>query len=268
MMVSVSASCVASALSLFLPSLLAGAGAVTETAGDARADAAKVRLADLRALSGQKLAERLRATPPEELIALGREGVRSLGSYRARVTKQERVGGKLLAAQTIEVAVRAAPRALRLEYLAGPSSGRRVAWRESHRPAEMLVREGGILGITSLWIDVDGSLAHKDTNHRVMELGFGPALEMFDRDLRLGRAQGGHTRRDRGFDDRGRYCVEYAAPPGAKGLYAERSDICIDPKLAVPVRIEVFDRQGLLERYEYSDVRPNQTLAPSLFDDV
>src|SRR5438045_533139 len=120
MKVSVLAWGVASGLSLFLPSFLARAGAVMETAGDARC------------------------------------------SYRARVTKQERVGGKLLAAQTIEVAVRAAPRAPRLEYLAGPNSGQRVAWREGHRPAEMRVREGGIWGITSLWIDVDGKLAHKD----------------------------------------------------------------------------------------------------------
>ena len=44
--------------------------------------------------------------------------------------------------------------------------------------------------------------------------------------------------------------------------------ICIDPKLAIPVGIEVFDRQGLFERYEYANVRPNQNLEASLFDDV
>ena len=232
------------------------------------ADSIRPSLAELRELSGTKLAERLRAMPPDHLIALGWDGVRSLGAYRARLVKQERVGGELLPAQTIEVAVRPSPRALRLDYVAGPKSGRRVSWRENHRSAEMLVREGGFLGITSLWIDVAGKLARKDTNHPVMELGFGPALSLFDSDLRKGAAQGGHARRDRGFDSRGRYCMEYAAPPGAKGLYAERTVICLDPKLAIPVGIEVFDRQGLLERYEYANVRPNQNLEPSLFDDV
>jgi hypothetical protein len=250
--------------------LVGGGAAVTAAVSTRMATADPVRpsLAELRELSGPKLAERLRAVPPDHLIALGRDGVRSLGSYRARLVKQERVGGELLPAQTIEVAVRPSPRALRLDYVAGPKAGRRLSWRENHRPAEMLVREGGLLSITSLWIDVGGKLARKDTNHPVMDLGFGPALSLFDSDLRKGAAQGGHTRRDRGFDSGGRYCIEYAAPPGAKGLYAERTVICIDPKLAVPVGIEVFDRQGLLERYDYANVRPNQKLEPSLFDDV
>jgi hypothetical protein len=251
---------------------LVGGGGVAVTGGIATrmamADPIRPSLAELRGLAGPKLAERLRVVPPDHLIALGWQGVRLLGAYRARLVKQERVGGELLPAQTIEVAVRPSPRALRLDYVAGPKAGRRVSWREDHRPGEMLVREGGLLSITSVWIDVGGKLARKDTNHPVMELGFAPALILFDSDLRKGAAQGGHTRRDRGFDNGGRYCIEYAAPPGAKGLYAERTVICLDPKLAVPVGIEVFDRQGLLERYEYANVRPNQKLDPSLFDDV
>lgn len=251
--------------------LLVGGGIPMTTADVTRtATVAPIKpsLADLRQLSGPLLAERLRAIPPDHLIALGREGVRLLGAYRARLTKRERVDGELLPAQTIEVAVRPSPRALRLDYVAGPKAGRHVLWRENLRPEEMLVREGGLLGITSLWIDVGGKLARKDTNHGVMELGFGPALDMFDRDLRKAGPQGGHARRDHGFDRGGRYCIEYVAPPGAKGLYAERTMICLDPKLAVPVIIEVFDRQGLLERYDYTNVRPNQKMEPSLFDDV
>jgi hypothetical protein len=252
--------------------LLVVGGGVAATAafttGMATADPIRPSLAQLRELSGPKLAERLRATPPDHLIALGQEGVRSLGAYRARLVKQERVRGELLPAQTIEVTVRPSPRALRLDYVAGPKAGRHVSWREDHRSTEMLVREGGFLGIASMWIDVGGKLARKDTNHPVMELGFGPALSLFDSDLRKGAGQGGHSRRDRGFDSSGRYCMEYAAPPGATGLYAERTVICLDPKLAIPVGIEVFDRQGLLERYEYANVRPNQNLDPSLFDDV
>jgi len=228
----------------------------------------KPRLEELRALSRPALAERLRGTSPEDLLALGRDGVRALGAYRTRVVKQERIGGELLPPQTIEVSVRSSPRALRLEYVAGPKKGRRLVWRGDVRPSEMLVREAGILGLASMWIDVDGKLAHKDTNHRVSDLGFGPALDLFESDLRKGRAQGGHTRRDRGFDNRGRYCLEYTAPPGARGLYAERTSICIDPRFAVPVLIEVFDRQGLLERYDYGDVRPQQKLEPSLFESV
>src|SRR5688572_20936217 len=91
----------AAALSLML-SLVAGE------------EAARPRLDELRSLPRPALAERLRATSPEELIVLGREGVRRLGTYRARLMKQERVGGKVLPAQTMEVIVQPAPRAQRL----------------------------------------------------------------------------------------------------------------------------------------------------------
>src|SRR6266404_4465272 len=75
------------------------------------------RLDALRALPQPVLAERLSATTPEDLIVLGREGVRRLGTYRARLLKQERVDGKLLPAQTMEVVVQTAPRAQRLDYV-------------------------------------------------------------------------------------------------------------------------------------------------------
>src|SRR6266404_229836 len=122
------------------------------------ADSPATRLSELGSLPPPALAERLRATSPEELIVLGREGLRRLGNYRARLLKQERVKGKLLPPQTMEVIVQAAPRAQRLEYVEGPKAGRKVVWTEA-RPGEMLVREAGILGIASMWIDLTGSLA-------------------------------------------------------------------------------------------------------------
>jgi hypothetical protein len=225
------------------------------------------RLDEIRALPRPAVAEQLRATPPEDLIVLGREGLRRIGTYRARLLKQERVGGKLLPAQTMEVVVQPSPRAQRLEYVEGPKSGRKVIWTQK-RPTEMLVRESGILGIASLWIDLDGSLAHGDTNHSVTELGFGPLLDLVDSDLRKTRAVGGHIRKDQGFDGSGAYCMEYTAPPNAKGVYAQRTRLCVDAKLGLPVKIEVYDTQGFLERYEYTNVRPNQKVDPALFEDL
>jgi hypothetical protein len=211
------------------------------------------------------LEARLRATSPEELIVLGREGVRRLGTYRARLVKQERVGGKVLPPQTLEVIVQPAPRAQRLEYVEGPKTGRRVVWTEK-RPGEMLVREAGILGFTSLWIDLGGRLARGDTNHSVTELGFGPLLDLISSDLRKVRPHGGHSRKDQGFDGSGCYCMEYSAPPKATDVYAQRTRLCVDPKLALPVKIEVHDRQGFLERYEYTNIRSQQQVEPSLFE--
>jgi hypothetical protein len=241
------------------------AGLVVVLAAGGAEDTAAQRLEELRGLPPEALAARLRATSPEDLIVLGREGLRRLGTYRARLLKQERVDGKILPAQTLEVIVQPSPRAQRLEYVEGPKAGRRVIWTDK-RPGEMLVREAGILGITSLWIDLKGRLARGDTNHSVTELGFGPLLDLVSSDLRKARPHGGHIRKDQGFDGAGCYCMEYTAPPGATDVYARRTRLCVDSKLALPVKIEVHDGQGFLERYEYTNIRPQQKVNPSLFE--
>jgi hypothetical protein len=225
------------------------------------------RVDQLRALPDAQLAAELRASSAQELVALGREGVRRLGTYRARVTKQERVGGRLLPPQTLDILIQPAPRALRLEYVEGPKAGRKVIWSEE-RPKQMLVREGGLLGVMSVWLDVDGGLAHGDTNHQVTELGFGPLLDIMAADLTKAARYGGHQRQDVGLDPAGRYCLVFVAPRAAPNLYAQRARLCIDPRLAVPVELEVHDRSGFLERYRYTNVRPNQAVDPTAFQSL
>jgi hypothetical protein len=240
--------------------------ATVATAGVLGASPA-ARLDQLGGLSPTDLAAQLRATSPEDLLALGRESVRRLGTYRARVVKEERIGKKLLPAQTLEIVVQPAPRALRLDYVQGPSAGRKVVWTEK-RPKEMLVRESGILGIMSVWLDVDGSLAHKDTNHKVSELGFAPLLDIIASDLAKATPHGGHQRHDDGFNAAGHYCMTFTAPPAAPGLYAHKTRLCVDRKLALPVEVEVHDRAGLLERYRYGQIRSNQKVDPTVFEAI
>ena len=209
-----------------------------------------------------------RIASPEALIASGREAVRKMGTYRARLVKTERIKGEVRPAQTIDILVRSSPRAVRMEFIAGPKSGRRVLWREDNRPSEILVREGGIMGLTSLWLDSSGGLARGDTNHTVSEIGFANLFDVMERDLAKGKSQGGHVWKDLGLDANGIYQVEFIAAPGARGVYAQRTRFGIDPNLHVPVDIEVFDAQGFLERYQYKNVRTRQSYKPSDFEDL
>jgi hypothetical protein len=224
------------------------------------------RLVDPALIRNQQ-AERLRTASPEALIASGREAVRKMGTYRARLVKTERIKGVVRPSQTIEILVCPSPRAVRLESIA-PKAGRRVLWRQDKRPGEILVREGGILGLTSLWLDAAGRLARGDTNHAVSEIGFANIFDIMEGDLAKGKPQGGHTRKDVGLDASGLYWIEWIAPPRAHGLYAQRTRIGIDLNLNVPVEIEVYDAQGLLERYQYKSVRPRQSYKPSDFEDL
>ena len=66
---------------------------------------------------------------------------------------------------------------------------------------------------------------------------------------------GGFHRSDEGFDGRGLYCMFFAAPASATGLYATRLRYCVDGKLALPMKIEVFDDKGRSEYVEYQNLQ-------------
>jgi hypothetical protein len=240
-----------------LAALLA-ASSLPERAGERRAF--------LAARSRQETAEILRALPQSRLLQLGLEAVRELGSYSARVRKQERVGDKLLDPQQMAITVREQPFALRMQVIAGPKAGRKVLYNEQLRKGQFRVREAGILGIKALWLDLDSGLARRDTNHRVTDLGFGPILRQLGRDMQLAARYGGHQRADERFDEQGRWCLTFIAPPAAAGqLYAERTRMCLDLALALPVAIDVYDARGLLERVELTDVKRETALPETFF---
>lgn len=207
----------------------------------------------LAALEPGALAAILGRLSPRTLNALSRQGIAALGSYRTRLVKRERVQGTLVGPQTLELSVRPAPFAFRIEFVRGPSSGRRVLYNEELKPREVRVKEAGMLGIAgALWLDLDNPLTRRDTNHRATEIGLAALLDLIEADLRRVEPYGGHTRTDEGFGSTGlHFTSEYVAPSSAKGLYAERTKLTFDPVASLPVTIEVHDRAGLLERYEY-----------------
>lgn len=244
--------------------LLVLAAAALPGSGDLPASVAE-RKALLAGRPRAELAEMVRAVPDTRLLELGRGGVRELGVYSARMRKQERVRGKLLPPQVMAITVREKPYAVRMEVIDGPKQGRKVLYNEELRKGEFRVREAGVLGITAIWLDLDSGLAKRDTNHRVTKLGFGPILRQLEQDLRQGAPHGGHARKDEGFDARGRWCLVFTAPAAAKHLYAQRTRMCLDLALGLPVELEVYDSEGLVEKAEFADVRPQLTLPAGFF---
>jgi hypothetical protein len=248
-------------LSLFL--LLLPSGALTAPLDFPRTQAARKAL--LQSRPRQEVEVLLKSVSQAELIALGRSAVRELGVYSARLRKQERVQGQLQAAQVSLITVREAPYAVRMEVIEGPKKGRKVLYNEQLRKGELRVREAGLLGLKALWLDLDSSLARRDTHHPVTDLGFGPILRHLAQDQALAAPLGAHRRQDEGFDARGRWCLTFVAPAGAQKLHALRTRMCLDLLLGLPVELEAHDAQGLLERVELSDVRANLSPPPDHF---
>jgi hypothetical protein len=207
------------------------------------------------------------AAPLEELLASARHAVAGLGVYRATITKTERVHGKLVGPETAEVWIRETPRAVRMTFLAGGRPGRRLLYNETVRARQMLVREPGVLGFMSVWVDIDGWLVRRSTSHTVREVGFGALLDLIDRDVARARPFGGHRRVEEppGGGPGGTSCETFLAPPGATDVYATRTRLCFDRALALPMVVEVFDHSGFLERFEWRQVEPHQTVDDRFF---
>jgi hypothetical protein len=119
----------------------------------------------------------------------------------------------------------------------------------------MLARESGLLGIFTMWLSLDSSLVRRYTNHTIAEVGFGAMMDIVQAEQEKAASAGGYRRSDEGLDGRGLYCMFFEAPAGAKGLYATRLRYCVDGKLGLPMKIEVFDDKGRREYVEYHDLQ-------------
>ncbi len=208
----------------------------------------------------------LREASTESILAMGRAALPKLGIYRAKLTKQERMGSKLQSPQVLRLVVREEPLAIRMEFLEGPT-GRKLVYDSTTRPDELRVHEHGFLGIVgATWVSIHSSLVRGDSNHLVTEAGIGALLRLQAADMVRAQPFGGFSRNDEGWNERGRWCVRYDAPPKATGLYATASRVCLDPATALPLEMTVWDGHGLLESYLYTELEPNIQEGNAAFD--
>lgn len=215
------------------------------------------RRARVATMSKDELAAFMRDTPGEDMVKMGLRAVSALGTYSYTMKKQERVGGKLLDEQQIVTTLRESPFAVRLEFVAGPSKGRKVIYNPAVKADEFRVREAGFFSIAGrLWISLESGLAKKDSNHTIKESGLGNLLHRFERDQARAKEKGGLTVKQEGWDAKGMYCAMYVMPNKGAGFDSASTRICTDIAAGIPARVEGYDASGtLLERFEFVGVK-------------
>jgi hypothetical protein len=214
------------------------------------------RKATVAKLSKEELENALRNTPPDVLLGLSAQAVASLGTYQYVMVKQERIKGTLQGEQTIRTTIQEDPSAIRLEYLKGPSAGRKLIFNSTVRKDEFRVRESGFLAIMGrLWIPMKSDLTKGDSNHTVAEAGLGALVRRLQADQK--RGGGSITVEHEGWNPAGLFCSLYTLPNGGKGFDNAKTRICTDPQAGVPMKVEGFDAEGkLIERYAFSELKP------------
>jgi hypothetical protein len=202
----------------------------------------------------------MKDTPQTKLLALGQRIILGVNTYSYRMLKQERVKGELLPEQTIDVYIREVPFSVRLHFVKGPGTGRKLVFNPSIRSNEFKVREAGLLSIAgSIWLNVESSFAKSDSNHTIREAGIGTLLARLTRDTERARSLGGFVMVPEGWNSKGEFCGSYASPPASPPFDYAKTRICTDLASGVPMRVEGYGIKGeLLEKWHFSDFKADK----------
>lgn len=195
----------------------------------------------------------------------------SVHDYTATFYKQERVKGRLLAKETMQLKFRK-PFGVYLRWDGGDFDGREVLYVRGWNDDKLRAHQGSFPDVT-VNLRPDASLAMRGNRHPITQLGFGEVIKLMVRDARHSEAnpQDGVEYIDHGESDvygvRSR-CIEASVPLRSfADYYAHRARICFDVKSKMPTRVTVWDYEdALIEDYGFENVRLNPGLSDADFD--
>lgn len=198
------------------------------------------------------------------LLDQSRDRLAEIQTYSVRMTRQERVQGRLLPQETVVVNVRRQPLGVRLEWPAGgPSPGREVLFSEAECGGLMHVKMGANSILPPMKLAPDSPLAMKNSRHPISEAGFDPILS--ETSGMLAAVRSGDDRPGV-FTYQGETTPEGSSQPCHSIVRTspegEKWTLLLDSSTMLPVAVDGRDRSGeILEFYRFDDL---QTDVPSL----
>lgn len=206
---------------------------------------------------------RKKANEAARLVAESRRAVNALTSYQVKMSHQERVGGRLRPVDEVVLSVRRDPRAVRLEWPAGPNKGREVLYAADSGKGLMHVKmPDGLVPLPRLSIAPDSPLAMSNSRHPITEAGFDTIIAGMEKDV--AQSESPNPVPDdliiyQGLDqpdglDKPCHKIVRHTPAGEVWL------VYIDPEHHLPCYVQATDARGeLLERYIFREPVLNPT---------
>jgi len=205
---------------------------------------------ELAALSDAQVLATCDAIHPETLLMWARAEMSRYPEYEYWMSRQERLNGQWQDQPArMQIRYRHQPRQLYARWLPnGVQAGQEILYDETRRKDEMYGHLGGIMGFTSMWISLDGTLARSQSNHTVRDLGFQYVLSMLERDARSLRAAGLPEKFNRAeiVREQGMRMVAltWDLPEGAPKYYAKKVQLMLDLKHPWPRVETAWDADG------------------------
>lgn len=207
---------------------------------------------ELAALSDEQVLATFDAMRPEALLQWARAEVNRYPEYEYWMTRQERLNGQWQDVPArMQVRYRHLPRQLYAKWLPnGVQAGQEILYDETKRKDEMYGHLGGMLGFTSIWLALDGSLARAQSNHTVRDLGLQFVVSTLERDARTLRAAGlseKYTRAEIVREQGTRMvALTWDLPEGAPKYYAKKVQLMFDLKNPFPRVETAWDADGFM----------------------
>lgn len=224
--------------------------------------ARSIKSGEFAKLSDDQIIARMQALNPDALVRFLKSEAAAMPEYQYELTRHERLNGQWQSTpDRMLVKIREKPLQIYAKWLPdGAHSGQEIIYDETKNKSEMYGHLGGILGFTSIWSSIDGTLARGQSNHTVRDLGFAFIAEQIAHDGRSFRSAGLPEKAARmQVTEVGGVRVlalEWDAPSGPPQHYANKSRVLIDLKTGRPRGIEAWDAAGQkVEEMRFEKVR-------------
>ena len=202
---------------------------------------------------------------PEAEAALARTDC-----YTAIFHKQERIKGRLKAEEVVFLKF-GKPFKIYMKWVTDPGKGREVLYAEGWNRNQIKVRESWMRMGSSLSIHPHGAIAMAGSRHPITDSGLENLLSLLENEVGKGALSGDIRYAELGeetvYGSKTR-AMEYLFPrERARGYYCHRAIINLDLEKRVPIRVRIYDWEGLLvEDYGYENLKLNAGLTDLDFD--
>lgn len=234
--------------------------------------AKQIASGELAAMSDTEVLAVFDALQPEALLTWARQEINRYPEYEYWMTRQERLNGQWQDKPArMMIRYRHLPRQLYAKWLPnGAQAGQEILYDETRRKEEMYGHLGGIMGFTSIWTSIDGTLAKSQSNHTVRDLGFQFVLSMLERDAKTLRAAGLSEKYSRVeiVQEQGvrMVALTWELPEGAPKYYAKKVQLRFDLKHPWPRAEMAWDADGNMVEKIVFEKAVKKTFDASTFD--
>lgn len=218
---------------------------------------------ELATLDDATLLSEFKALPTEVLVTAMQLGAGQHQGFEIRMQRQERIDGTWQGKPFLNhIRLRRQPQQVYMAWLSGgPKAGQEILFDARVRSDAMYGHLGGMLGVVSKWIALDGGMARQNSNHTVLNLGPDFVAEVLAKEVTRNATAGRSTRPHEVEVLRvaGQRTVALTWAPGAAdpAAYAARTRVCLNLRQPWALQIESWSAAGeIRERILYERVEP------------